>query len=98
MGNEAVQDLVGVLPYTLGNDQRRILGDVAKHLHSVDLRVDEPVFFFRVARMGAFDFPSLSRETFREFFFHRLLFGPAFLVGGETEVAVGNEVNGFIFF
>jgi hypothetical protein len=57
----------------------------------------KPCFFFGVAGVGAFDFPAFCRETFGEFFFHGLLFRPAFLVGGESQVAVGEEVNGFIF-
>lgn len=95
MGDEAVEDVMGVLPDGFGNDQRGVLRDLAEDLHAVLLGVDEAVFLDRVARVGALDFVAFAGEAFGEFFFHGFLLGPAFLVGGEAQVAVCDEVDVF---
>ena len=57
-----MEEVVAVLPDGLGDDERRIVRDVAEDLHAVFLAVNEPVAFGRVERVRALDRPAFLLE------------------------------------
>ena len=85
---------MAVLPDRFRDDQRRVPGDVPEHFHAVFLAVDEPVPLFRVERMRALDVAARAFDGRDDLRLHGGLRLLAFLVGGEPQVSVGDEVNG----
>src|SRR5690606_4404581 len=53
VGDEARQEVVGILPDAFGNDERRVRVDVGEDRHALLLRADETVFLFWFVRVGA---------------------------------------------
>ena len=91
MGEESLQEMVAVLPDSLGNDDRGVLGDVAEDLHAVLLAVDEAVAFHRIEAVTAADRAAFLFNYLDQQGLHGLLRLLAFLVGGGAEIAVGDE-------
>ena len=90
---QAVEDVVRVLPDGLGDDQRLVGIDVAEDLHAFLLIADEAVLFVLLVRVAADELVALGLECGGEGLLHRGLGGPALLVGGEAEVAVDDELK-----
>ena len=81
MGEEPGQNVVGVLPHRLGDDDRRLRVDLGEHLEALLLAGDEAVLERRVVGMGALDLDAELRERGRDLLLHRLLRRPARFVG-----------------
>jgi hypothetical protein len=94
MGDQPVHDVMGILPDGLGDDERGIgVNASAKDLHAFLLATDKAmllVFFVRVRADEVVTGPCYSR---RQSSFHLRLSGPALLVGGQSQVAVGDELD-----
>ena len=97
MREQAGQHMMAVLPDALGHDQRRVRVQLAKNLHAHLLRINEAVLLFAVIRMGAHHRPALGLERPGQRGLHLGLLGPAFLVGGKAQVAVGHQIDVFGF-
>ena len=68
MRDQAGEDVMAVLPDRLGDDERRVGGNVAEDFHAVLLAVDEAVAFLLVEGMGALDRAAfLSMAAVRSF-------------------------------
>ncbi len=93
MGGQAGQEVLAVLPDRFGDDQRLMGIELAKNLQAHLLRIDEAMLFGRVERMRANDLPAFGAQRLREFVLHFRLFRPAFLVGGEPQIAIGHEID-----
>jgi hypothetical protein len=91
MRDQACQHMVAVLPYRFGDDQRSGRRDGSKNFHAVPLAADESVADRRVIRMAAPNFGARVAHRAHHDFFHALLSGPAFLVGGESQVAACDQ-------
>src|SRR5258708_12155428 len=88
---------MAVLPDTFGNYERRMRIKSAKHFQACFLTINEPVLLFLFERMPTHHRPAFGVECAGEDDFHFLLFGPAFLIGGQTEIAIGDERDLFGF-
>ncbi len=97
MRGQARENVVAVLPYRLGDDERCIDRDIAKNFHAVFLAVDEAVALFLVEAMGALDREAFLADDRNEGFFHGILRGLAGLVGRGAKVAADDEIDGFVF-
>src|SRR5215468_9255089 len=97
MGKQSMEQVMAVLPDTLGDDERRVGVELAKHLHPHFLGVNEAMLLPWVVRVSADDLPTFRLQRRGEDSFHFRLFGPALLIGGETKIAVGHQVNVFRF-
>ena len=95
MRDEAVEEVVRILPDALGDDERRGGVEVGKHRHAFLLGADETVLHISFVGMGADEFVTERGDDLGELFFHGGLGGPALLVGGLAQIAVGDEVDGF---
>ncbi len=93
MGVKPGQDVMAVLPDGFGHDQRGAGIEFAEDFHAHLLGIDEAVLFGRVKGMGADAGPAFGFEGLGEEGLHFGLDGPAFLVGGQAQVAAGHEVN-----
>ena len=93
MGEQAVEQVMAVLPDALRDDERRAGVQLAEHLHAHLLRINEPVLLGRVVGMCANGLPTFGLEGRDKHGFHPGLFRPAFLVGTEAQVAVGHQTN-----
>ena len=93
MGEEAREEVMAVLPDGLGDDERGVGVEAAKDFQPGFLGIDEAMFFGFIEGMGADGFPALSSESLGEGVFHFGLLRPAFLIGREAQVAIGNEIN-----
>jgi hypothetical protein len=94
MGGQSGQHMVRVLPHGLGDDERRIWRDAAEDLNALPLAGDEAVLLLRIIGMGSFDDAALGFESCGKGILHGLLRGPAGLIGGKTQIAAGDEVDG----
>jgi len=83
-----------ILPDRLGNNQRRGRVDGGENLHAFFLRANEAVLLLGFVRVGADELVAKFRHRGGERLFHGGLRGPAQLVGGGTEIAVGDEKDG----
>ncbi len=90
-----MQYVVAVLPDRLGHDERRFLRDASEYLHSPLLAVDETVAFIGIHGVRTLNAPSLPLDGLGQLSLHGRLGFLAVLIGGEAEIAVGNEVSGF---
>jgi len=95
MRDEAVQDVVRVLPDGFGDDEGRAWVDFCKNGHAFFLRADEAVTELGFVGVGADEFVAERGDCFGELFFHRRLERPGDLVSGLAQVAVGDEEDGF---
>ena len=68
-----------------------ILRQVAEDLHPVLLTVDEAVALFGVEAVAAADLAAFFFDCIDQQCFHGQLCFLAFLIGGGTEIAVGDE-------
>ena len=93
MREQSVQQVVRILPHRLSDDERGIGIDVAKHLDALLLRADEAVAQLRFVRVGADQSVAKRGDGGRELGLHLGLGGPALLVGGSAQVAVGDELD-----
>jgi hypothetical protein len=93
MSQQSVQDMMRILPHRLGHDQRRLRIDFAKNLHPLLLRADEAVPLGLLKRMRPHNLISLGRDGRRQRLLHPLLGRPAFLIGTEAQIAVGDELD-----
>ncbi len=92
--DEAVKNVVGILPDGLGDDDRRVGVDGREDLHAFFLRGDEAVFHVLLVAVRAHELVAEFGDGGREGFLHFLLGGPADGVGGVAKVAVGDERDG----
>ena len=82
--DEAREHVMRVLPHRFGDDDRRMRVHArAEDLQAFPLRLDEPVFLVFLVGMRADEFIAGSTDGLGELLFHRLLRGPADLVGAE---------------
>ncbi len=95
MAAQAGQNVVAVLPGGGGEDQFGIGWDVEEDVHAHALRGDEAVAGDGVDGKGAEELVAPGGEDLGEAGLEIALSGPAGLVGGETEVSAGDEVDGF---
>ena len=95
MRDEPVQDVVGILPDGLGNDDRGLGINFGENLHALFLRTDEAVLQFRFVGMGADQLVAEHGHGGGELAFHRFLEGPGEFIGGGAQIAIGDEENGF---
>lgn len=97
MSEQTTENVMAILPDTFGNDKGGIGIKFAEDFHAHFLGIDEAMLLLFVERMGADDGPAFRLEGFGEDAFHFGLFGPAFLVGDNAKIAVGDEINLFRF-
>ena len=87
--NERDRRLYGMF----GDDERLIGIELAENFQAHLLRIDEAVLLGRVELMRAKDLPAFASQGVREFVLHFRLFRPAFLVGGEPQIAIGYQIS-----
>jgi len=97
VGNQTTQQMVRILPYRFGNNQRRIGMDFVKNLHPLFLRADKSMLFSRVVFVSAIQLIPFSLDSFRQPAFHRFLCLPAGLVDGKSQITAGDQGD-FVFF
>ena len=97
MRDEAVEDVVRILPDGLGDNDRGLGVDRGEHRHAFPLRADEAVLHLGLVGMGPDEPVAELGDGGGELLLHRDLAGPGFFVGGLAEVAVGDEENGLGF-
>ena len=95
MADEAVEDVVGVLPDGLSDHERGVGRDVAEDLHPIFLAIDEAVLLFWIVGMGALDLPSFAFNGLGDLLFHGGLGFLAFLIGRGAEIAACDEIDDF---
>ncbi len=91
VGEQTLQEMVAILPDRLGNDDWRILRDIAEDLHAVLLAVDETVAPLGVESVSAANFAAFFLDGLDQQSLHGLLGFLAFLVGRGAEIAVGDQ-------
>ena len=92
MGEQAVEQMMAVLLDALRDDERRAGVQLAEHLYAYLLRINEPVLLCLIERVCADCPPSLGFQSLGQNGFHSGLFRPAFLVGGEPQVAIRHQI------
>ena len=95
--DEAVQQVVRILPDGFGNNEGCLAVDRREDIHALALARDEAVLQFGVVFVRPFEIPAEALEHGGEFLLHLILLSPAVLIGGEAKVAVGDEEYCFIF-
>ena len=90
---EPVQHVMAVLPDGFHHHQRRVRRDLAKHFHAVLLAVDESVLLLGIVGMAAAYFTPFAADGIHDGLFGLRLRGPAFLVGGKTQIPVGESLQ-----
>jgi len=93
MRAQSGENMVAVLPYTFGHDQWRVRIKFPENFHPHFLRIDEAVPPGFVERMRANRLPAFRFDGSREDRFHLRLLRPAFLIGREAQIAIGEQVN-----
>ncbi len=93
MGGKPRQEVLAVLPDRFGDDERRIGIELAENRQAHLLRIDEAMLFGRVEPMRANDLPAFGSQRLRELVLHFRLCRPAFLVGGEPQIAIGHQID-----
>jgi hypothetical protein len=93
---QAGQHVVRILPHGLGNNQRRQRVDAFENLHAFALRGDKSVADIFFVRMGSRDLVAGGGDSFGELLFHLLLGWPTLLIGRQTQVAAGDELDLFL--
>ena len=87
------QDVVAVLPDRFRNDQGRAGIQMSKDLHSHFLRVNKAMPFSRFEMVRADKFPTFILDGFSQQSLHFGLDRPALLVGGQAQIAAGDETG-----
>ena len=87
--------MMGILPHGFGHNQRCVRIDCGEDRHAFFLRADEAVLLLWLVGVGADEFVTESSQGGGERLLHRVLGGPANLVSGLSEVAVGDEQDSF---
>jgi len=82
--------VMAILPDGFHHHQRRAGRNAAEHFHSALLAIDETVTFGGIAGVAAFDGVAQPPDGACDGFFDARLGRPAFLVGGQAQIAVGN--------
>jgi len=95
VGHQAREDVVGVLPDRLGHNQRRVGVEIGEDRHAFFLRLDKAVAAFRVVVVGPFKGVAKRGEHVGELRLHLRLGFPTGAVGGEAQVAVDDQRDGF---
>ena len=95
MRDQAAQHVVRVLPDRLGDDDGRLGIEAGKDVHSLALRGEKAVLLLLAIMVGADDRITLGLDGAGQGFFHLFLGRPAFLIGGEPQIAAGDEVDLF---
>ena len=98
MRGEPVQHVMTVLPDRFDNNERRGSWDVAENFHAVFLTVYKAVPLGRIERMTPLHLVSASPDGFDNGCLHGLLSRPTFLIGGQTQIATGDEKDGYTHF
>src|SRR5260370_28752843 len=91
-----MREVMCVLRDRLYHHQWRFPRDAAKNLHPIFLRIDETVLFRGIIRVSALYSPAAALNRGHHGLFHLLLRRPAFLIGGKAQIAVCDEVDGFL--
>ena len=88
---KSVQQVMAVLPHRFDDDQWGRSRNIAKYFHPALLAVDKTMLPGRIIRMPAPDFAALAANRFHDGLFGALLRGPAFLIGGKTQISIGDK-------
>src|SRR4051794_14463738 len=94
MGEQPMEQMVGVLPDGFHNDKRSVGRNSPKHFHSALLTVNETVAFFRVELMPANHFTAAIANRGYDRTLGALLCGPAHAIRGQAQIAVRNKIDG----
>ena len=81
MRGESRENVVRILPYGLGNDERRLRINAAKYIDAFPLAGDETVLQRGIVTVSAGDGISLILQRRAQGHFHPGLRGPADLIG-----------------
>lgn len=79
------------MPDCLGDDEGRLPVDLCKYIHALTLAGDEAVLEIGVIFVSPLKITAKALDDASEFLLHLILFRPAVLIGGDTEIAIGNE-------
>jgi len=93
VSEEAGEQMLAILPDGFCDDQRGLRIELAKHREAHFLGIDETVLLLGVVRVGADDPPPFLAESGRERGLHFGLLRPALLIGGQAEIAVGDQIH-----
>ena len=91
MRNQSWQNVMAVLPHCFDDNDRRVFGNVAKHLHAVFLRIDEAVLLVRIYGVTALHREAKTPDRVCNFLFDLLLCRPTDLVRSEAQIAARNQ-------
>ena len=89
------EHMMAVLPDRLGDDHRCVGRNGPEHFDAVLLTVDEPVTFRRIERVCAADLAAEALHGAGQEFLHGGLGLFTVAICGRTEVAAGDEMDGF---
>ena len=95
VSDEAGQDVVGVLPHRLGDDDRRAQVDLREDLEALLLARDEPVLARRVVRVRPLHLDVERVQRRDDLPLHRFLRRPADFVGALAQIAARRQKNLF---
>jgi hypothetical protein len=87
------ENVVAVLPYGFGDNDRRVGMDLHENIHAHALVIDEAVFQIVAVRVRAAQREALGTQGFCQLLFHLGLRRPADLVCGLAQVAAGDQQN-----
>src|SRR5882724_9014817 len=93
--NKAGKNVVAVLPNCFGDDDRSIVWNALKDVHAITLAIDEAVRLVREKGMSSLELAAKTIDSCCKGFFHGLLCGPAFLIGGESQIVTCKKVYSF---
>src|SRR4029077_18147259 len=91
MGVEAVQKMMAVLPDRFHYYEGSMLGNISEDLHAALLAVDEAVLLDQIVRVASPDLEAFAADSGHDGPFGAQLRRPALLVGGESQIAVGDQ-------
>ena len=93
MRSQSGENVVRILPDGFGDNQRRIGINAFEDFETFALRINEPVSGDWIELMRADQLVAFRFERGGKGGFHLFLRGPADLIGGEAEVATGDELH-----
>ena len=93
MSDQSVQQVMRILPDRFCGDHGRLRIHRAKHFHPFLLRLNESMSLIFLVRMGAHQVVAHLLDHVLQRRFHLRLLRPALLVGCETQIAVGDELD-----
>jgi hypothetical protein len=91
-----MQNVVAILPDGFDHHQRSLARDFPEDLHAALLAVNETVLFGGVEGMAAAHLAAGGADRGHDGLLGAILGGPASLVGGETQVAIGDKDDGLL--